>query len=217
MLASISLETPVLGLVGRADSRRFELAPLRSRLATLELPQPPAAFGIDDDLALFGSFVAGPTALARLAAGAPLNTDDRPVVAYAAPRLTYAPDSLPRERLLALLGEVSLAPQELMAASTDAGWLRRLGAYAAARNSYLMAGRDVRPSADVRVMLRQVREPLLAALRTSPDFRPAYDPLLHMAEALARSDLHAARALFEDLANAQPARPEAAQALTRLN
>ena len=35
-------------------------------------------------------------------------------------------------------------------------------------------------------MLAQVREPLLSVLRISPDFRPAYDPLLSMAAALAR-------------------------------
>lgn len=214
MLASNSLETPVLGLVGRADGRRFDAAALRDRLATVQLPQPPAAFGLDDDLALLGSFVAGPASLARLAGDAPRNTDDRPVVAYRAPRITYAPDSLPRERLLALLETLTLAPQDLVAA--DAAWLQRLGAYTAARNRFLLAGRDVRPAADVRAMLQQVREPLLATLRTSPDFRPAYDPLLRMAMVLARSDQAAARVLLAELETIQPARPEAAQALRQL-
>ncbi len=40
---------------------------------------------------------------ARFAGDAAANTDDHPVVAYRAPRITYAPDSLPRERLIALL------------------------------------------------------------------------------------------------------------------
>jgi spermidine synthase len=61
-----------------------------------------------------------------------------------------------------------------------------------------------------------VREPLLAVLRTSPDFRPAYDPLLRMATALAHRDAPAARALLMQLKTAQPARPEAEQALRRL-
>jgi spermidine synthase len=66
-------------------------------------------------------------------------------------------------------------------------------------------------------MLAQVREPLLGILRTSPDFRPAYDPLFAMASALAASDPAAARELLEDLGRAQPDRIEAADALARLN
>lgn len=48
-------------------------------------------------------------------------------------------------------------------------------------------------------MLAQVREPLLAVLRTSPDFRPAYGPLARMAAVLASTDPAAARALTADL------------------
>ena len=53
-------------------------------------------------------------------------------------------------------------------------------------------------------MLAQVREPLLAVLRISPDFRPAYDPLLRMASALGERDPVAARALRAELARVQP-------------
>ena len=52
-------------------------------------------------------------------------------------------------------------------------------------------------------MLAQVREPLLDVLRISPDFRPAYDPLLRMATALNESDPAAAQALLADLARVQ--------------
>ena len=68
----------------------------------------------------------------------------------------------------------------------------------------------------VRRMLAQVREPLLSVLRISPDFRPAYDPLVHMAMALAQSDVPAARSLLQTLNQIQPARPEASQALHQL-
>ena len=63
-------------------------------------------------------------------------------------------------------------------------------------------------------MLAQVREPLLSVLRQSPDFRPAYDPLLAMATALSRSNVSAARTLLTELTQIQPARSEALQALT---
>lgn len=52
--------------------------------------------------------------------------------------------------------------------------------------------------------------------RTSPDFRPAYDPLRRIASSLARSHPHAARSVLTDLAQIQPARPEAGLALRQL-
>jgi len=216
MLATNSLETPVLGLVARADAGRFALAAVRQRLARPTLPQPLADYGLSDDFAVLGSFVAGPQALARFASSAPLNTDDHPVVGYSAPRITYAPDSLPRDRLLALLGEWRVSPSEGLDAGADAAWPQRLAAYRNARDAFLNAGRQVRSGGDVQALLAQVRGPLLAVLRTSPDFRPAYDPLLRMALALARSDPAAARVLLGELAQVQPARAEAPQALQRL-
>lgn len=217
MLATNSLETPVLGLVARSDGNRFDVGQVRARLASVAMPQNPAEFGIADDLALLGSFIAGPRALARFAGDAPLNTDDHPVVAYRAPRITYAPDSLPRDRLIALLREVEIDPDELVAAPHDDAWVSRLAAYGVARNRFIETGRNVKPTSDVRLMLAQVREPLLAALRISPDFRPAYDPLLQMAIALGRVDAGAARVLLDELRHVQPARPEAAQALRELS
>lgn len=211
ILASNSLETPVLGLIGRSAAIRFDVQDVRDRLATTALHTPPTAFGIDDEFALLGSLVAGPTALARFAGNATPNTDDRPVVAYRAPRVTYAPDSLPRDRLAALLGELSITPAEVLDDATDPASARRLTAYWSARDRFIEAGRAVRPAASASEMLAQVQQPLLAVLRISPDFRPAYDPLLRMAAALAPTDPHGALALLNELRAAQPARQEAAR------
>jgi spermidine synthase len=216
MLATNSLETPVIGLVGRAGPRPQDLPQLRARLASARFSQPVAAFGLADEFAVLGGFVAGPTALARFAGSVIANTDDRPVVAYSAPRITYAPDSSPRERLFALLKELSVAPGDLLGPQADAVDTRRLAAYWAARNRFLEVGRAVRFSGDVERMLAQVREPLLAVLRLSPDFRPAYDPLLRMATVLGRSDPATAGALLDELARLQPSRPEAIEGLRRL-
>lgn len=215
MLASNSLETPVLGLVGKGlvgrdgDDTRFDVEALRQHLANMSPPELPLELGIDDEFAVLGSFVAGPNALQHFAGDVHANTDDFPIVAYRAPRITYAPDTPPRDRLIALLREVSIEPAELIAATADERWSHRLRAYWAARNRFIELGRDVRPSANVRDMLTQVREPLLSVLRISPDFRPAYDPLLRMASGLARSDIPAARALLTELIALQPARSEA--------
>jgi spermidine synthase len=192
MLATNSLDTPVIGLVARRDGERIELEGVRERLRNLRMPRSAAEFGIVDDLALLGSFIAGPDSLSKFAEGAPLNTDDHAVVSYLAPRITYAPTSAPRDRLLELLANVDNDSGELLAGATDAGWNSRLAAY------------------------WRVREPLLAVLRISPDFRPAYDPLLQMAGALASSDSAGARELLMQLASRQPDRPEATEALHAL-
>jgi spermidine synthase len=215
ILASNSLETPVIGLVGRYDDGRFDASALRQHLAQSAMPRPPAAFGLDDEMSVLGSVIAGPSALMRFAGNAPANTDDLPVVAYLAPRTTYAPDDLPRDRLIALLAEVSASPDEVLSpdADADAALPRRLNAYWQARNAFILAGKDVHPSGRVQDMLAQVEGPLLAVLRTSPDFRPAYTPLLGMAAALANEDPAAAQALLAQLQQAHPHRPEAAQML----
>jgi len=205
LLASNSLATPVLGLVSHAG---FDAAALHRRIDAAAWPEPPADFGIEDEYALLGSFVAGPAALRAFAGDAPANTDDRPVVAYRAPRVTYAPDAAPQDRLIALLGQVRITPAELT--GTDSP---RLAAYWSARQRYLDLGRGVQPSADVRAMLAQLQRPLLEVLHTSPDFRPAYDPLLRMAMALGPMQPTQARALLGELAQVQPARSEARQAL----
>ena len=216
ILASSSLDTPVLGLVARRDQRGFAIAGLRDRLAHLAVPERLTSLGLEDELAILGSAIAGPAALARFAATAATNTDDHPIVAYTAPRATYAPDAPPRDRLLALLHELSLTPTDLVLPDADPAWQARLAAYWTARDLFIESGRGVRPSLDVNDMLAQVREPLLSVLRISPDFRPAYDPLLSMAMALARSDAPAARTLLGELRQLQPARAEAHQLLTQL-
>jgi len=133
---------------------------------------------------------------------------------YAAPRITYAPDSLPRDRLIALLRELTGNTSELFVSPPDLNFLARLAAYWTARNRFIESGRDVHASSRVEEMLAQVREPLLSVLRISPDFRPAYDPLLAMSRALVRTDAGAARALLGELSRLQPARAEASQMLS---
>ncbi len=194
ILASNSLDTPTLGLVGRIGDTRF---------APRVVPVLAGHFGLGDSFAVLGSFIADAPALRRLAADAPLNTDDRPWVAYRAPRVTYAPDTAPRDRLLALLGEVSVDMSTLLA-QPDAAAAARLSAYTQARRDYLDLGRRTTPSADPAVMLARVGPPLLAVLRQSPDFRPAAEPLRRIAQALAPRDPATAQRLLASLADIRP-------------
>ena len=152
-----------------------------------------------------GGFIAGPAALAHFAGAAPINSDDRPSVAHRAPHATYAPEALPRERLAALLRALQsvpalqLRPALMLGAPENlaqAHGQQRLQAYWDARDRFLAVGMTVRPDSDPRIMLAQVRQPLLDIIRLSPDFTPASDPLLAMAQALAVIDKTAARALL---------------------
>jgi spermidine synthase len=104
----------------------------------------------------------------------------------------------------------------LIGSTADSASQRRLAAYWAARNRFIEVGDKVQPSADVNRMLAQVREPLLGVLRISPDFRPAYDPLLRMADALARTNPAAAFNLLDELQRVQPGRKEASLLAARL-
>jgi len=203
ILATNSLDTPVVGLLARRDDRRFDLPQIRARFGGAAVARRSTELAVGDDLALLGTFIADSRALERFAGNAPINTDDRPVVAYRAPRLVYAADSLPRDRLLDLLGQVDIAPSEIIDAA-DSGWSARLSAYWSARDRFIEVGRDVEPTTDVERMLAQVREGLLGVLRISPDFRPAADPLLRMAAALNERDPAAARALLAEIARVQP-------------
>jgi spermidine synthase len=99
--------------------------------------------------------------------------------------------------LIELLNELTVDTDTLIVA--DEAWRKRLSAYIAARNRFIAAGRHVQPTGDVYAMLAQVHEPLLEVLRISPDFRPAYEPLLQMANALADRDPDAARQLLAEL------------------
>lgn len=213
LLATHSLQTPVLGLVARRGGTTWDAAELAARMAAH--PLQPTRVGLADEWAVLGSVVATAGALAGWSADAPPNTDDHPVVAYAAPRITYAPDSLPSERLLALLPRWWVDTSRLLH-QPDQTTAARLQAYGRARDRFLAAGQGVQPSADPGRMLAQVRAPLLEVLGLSPDFRPAYDPLLRLAQAQAARDPAAARILLEELVRLQPDRGEAALALAQM-
>lgn len=226
MLATNSLDTPVIGLVARADGARLDPAAVRARLAGFTLPARLAQMQLASDFAVLGGVIAGPASLTRFAAGAPLNTDDRPVVVHRAPFITYAPDSMPRERLLALIRALRPQLDELRTDDQqNGGWQQRMAAYWAARTRFIEVGMGVSATGDPQAMLAQVRGPLLDIVRTSADFRPAYDPLLNLARALARpgdagdaSPAHRlqARALLTELEAANPQRPEAALLLRQI-
>jgi spermidine synthase len=215
VVATNSLETPVVGLIGRADAEHFDRAKIASRLVDITSRRRPQDFGFTDDIALLGSFIAGPSALDRFAANAALNTDDHPVVTYLAPQETYAAASTPRDRIHSLLGQLTVSPAEVLGAP-ESDFAARLAAYWTARNEFIDIGRGIRPLADPVKMLAQVQVPLLRVLKISPDFRPAYDPLVRLAMATGQTDRAHAADLLRALIAVQPLRTEATDGLREL-
>ena len=220
MLATNSLETPVLGLLARAATAALRCcAPCASACTARRMPRAPAEFGIADELALLGSFIAGPKQPGAFRAAMRRSTrDDHPVVAYRAPRITYAPDSLPRDRLIALAARArDRARRARACAAHDATWASRLAAYWAARNRFIEAGRDVRPAADVRADAGAgARAACWRCCASAPTSAPPTIRCCGWPPHSARTDAAGARALLTELVRAQPARLEAAEALARL-
>lgn len=208
VVASNSLDTPVIGLIARPDASAWRVDEVRTRLAAV----PPSVqralqlAHLEDEFSVLGSVVAGPQALAAFAAGAAMNSDNHPVVAHRAPWTAYAPESRPRDRLSAVMQ--SLTPQlgDAVADTKNADSARLL-AYWSARMAYLSFGMQVSPNPDPEVMLTQLREPLLAIVAISADFRPAVQPLLALSQAVKVTNPDLSAQVTADLKSALSSSP----------
>lgn len=214
-LAQLSVETPLVALVGRAAPRTYPAGWMETRVRDRALGARLSALDLDDGLSLFGLYLAGPGSLAAFARDAPLNTDDRPYVAARAPRVAYAAGERPGDRLVALLDALPRRPEEVLDAR-EAPAQRRLAAYWQARDRYLQIGVGMLAAKGPRDVIRSLAPQLVELVRLSPDFTPAYMPVIAMARQLAVTDPASARRLLEALDSANPGRPEARQALAAL-
>lgn len=199
VLASNSLDTPVIGLIARPDRPLQDGGQLGRRLADPALADLLGPAGLTDVYAVLGHVVADSASLRAFVDGAAINRDDRPLVVHAAPWDTYAPVTTPRQRLQALLGEWQAQPAAVLSARESSS-ASRLAAYWQARRGYLELGLSTVPDPDPLVMLDRLQEPLLSLLQASPDFRPAAEPLLAMASAVAEREPERARRLMQSVA-----------------
>lgn len=191
ILASNSLDTPVIGLVARRDLPLASAQEVAHRLAQVSSGLRPQLqrTGLVDTHAVLGSTLMGGARLQAWLGTAVANRDDRPVVTYSAPWDTYDPQTTPAQRLGVLLAQAGDPDLKLLGA--ELGWdahlaqgnvspsaqeLATLRNYMAARNHYLALGLN-RP--DLRST--QVRQDLASSLQElldlSPQFRPAADAL----------------------------------------
>ena len=208
ILASNSLDTPVLGLLSRPDQPRWNLDGVRASLLKVApaLHQPLIQARVVDEYAILGSILGGPDELRAFAGQVPPNTDDRPAVIHDAPWETYAPTETPRTRLMTLVHQLQLNPKSVVRDASEEQ-LQRLEAYGSARARYIELGLAMRPDPDPLNMLTRLREPLLEILQLSPDFLPAYDPLFTLSRSLLRTEPGVATEVLNALAMIRPPNP----------
>jgi spermidine synthase len=219
-LAQYSLKMPILGLMAATKPLRYPPDWLEREVKDCQMRDSLDALHLQDSLALFGLFLAGNGDLRAFAGPGPLNTDDRPVVIFVAPRFVYSRQEPPSARLLALLQQLHPHPLDILQADHTPAADRqqaRLASYWQARQHFLLAGVGVEDTADPRKMLAAVREPLLSIVRQDQDFAPAYDPLLVLAWRLSQSEPLAARELLQELEQANPKRQDARKLLEYLS
>jgi spermidine synthase len=222
VLASNSLTTPVLGLVARPEQNKVnaQLVKTSLQINNDRDRNRRAALQLYDEFAILGSIVASTTELTMLAQGAPLNTDDNSLITQLAPLAVYENSNITWKKFSSLIAGFSPKVSDVFlpaASLEEAQILARIQNYWDARNKFIALGSTVRASDDIQKMLAQLRQPLIKIILTSPDFRPAYDPLLNIASSLAMTDKTAARSLYYELGQINPQRNEARKALEQLD
>ncbi len=219
VLASNSLDTPVLGLVSKVNAKPgealFDLERIEERLRKFSAPQLLKQAKLESGVALIGTLVADSTSLAAWANEQAPNTDDHPIVIHEAPWATYHPTSTPRARLLAFL-ERTKPPSDTIFIGNGGAEFQGLMAYWQAREKHLRLGTKVRAELDPEKMLNQIQVPLLEILSSSPNFQPAFDPLLALASALVPSNRPRANEVFQALKAIRPDDVQLAQAIAEL-
>ncbi|MCG5234865.1 fused MFS/spermidine synthase [Xanthobacter oligotrophicus] len=214
-LAQFSVETPLIALIGRREPKTYPADWAARRIKDPALAGRLAALDMTGNFSLFGLYLAGRPELAAFAGPGPVNTDDRPLVTTDAPRIAYAGTDTPADRLVALLAALHPMPEEVLD-TADPDARRRLAAYWRARDAYLETGAQTLAARGPRDVIGTLAPRLIEIVRMSPDFEPAYAPVLAMARQRAVSEPAAARRLLEALDRANPARPDARRLLAAL-
>src|SRR5439155_8305261 len=155
--------------------------------------------------------------LRAYAANCETNTDDRPIVVFEAPHLSYRPPTTSYDLLARVLAHLRPEPQELIAASSTndetAGgeFVQRLSNFITARDAYLRGLME-----DAEGHRPAATEQFLQSAALSGDFTLAYAQCLSLATQQIQSNPAAARGILERLSQARPERPVARQLLERM-
>jgi spermidine synthase len=210
-----SVRTPMLALIGPRDGGTLDLDALDARLRDPAVRPVARRLGFETSMDLLGQYLAGPRALSAFAGQGPRNTDDYPFVTFDARRNVQALTAPPWALLRAVTQALRPDPAELLAEPTRDALSERLAAYWRARNRFLDAGTALPGDPRGAALIEAASPGLLDALRLSPEFDPAYMPLIGMARSLIASDRTAAARLLHAINDAAPSRGEAREILSR--
>ena len=211
-----SVRTPMLALIGPRDGNPVDTAALQTRLGQADIASVARPLGFESVIDVLGQYLAGPRALNHFAGSGPLSTDDYPFVTFDAQRNVQALSAPPWSLLLNSIRAIRTEADELVVGTGSDGLAKRLPPYWMARNRFLEAGAALRGEPRGKALIEAAAPGLLETLRLSPEFDPAYRPLLSMAQTLAASDRPAARHLLESITAAAPGRREAEQMLRQI-
>jgi spermidine synthase len=219
VLASNSLDTPVIGLISKRDAKigepLFDFASIEQRLRLFPNQGLLKQAKLDNAVAVLGSLLTDARSLRDWSSLKQANTDDHPVVIHEAPWATYHPKSTPRDRLFTLLSDLK-APAPDLVKTKDVQAFQTLASYWQAREDHLRLGKRVQAEADPEKVLNQIQRPMLDILTRSPNFQPAFEPLIALASAIALSNRPRAIEVLQALRNIRPNDIEVAQAIARL-
>ncbi|MFK4531584.1 spermidine synthase [Bradyrhizobium japonicum] len=211
-----SVRTPMLALIGTQGGRHLDTGALPARLGNPAIASAVRPLGFEAPIDLLGQYLGGARALSAFAGEGPRNTDDYPFVTFDARRNVRALNAAPWSLLLAIIKDIRPDPNELLADGAERDALgARLSAYWAARNRFLEAGASLPGDPRGAALIEAASPGLIDALRLSPEFDPAYGPLMGMARSLLGSDRVAAARLLRKINDAAPSRREARDLLLR--
>lgn len=208
-LLRFNVDTPVIGLLARQDSRPLSSDWVERRLGDSGLAAHLRKTGLGSSVRLLGCYIAGAERLGMFAGAGAINTDAHPVVMFEAPRLAFQKRDDPAGRLIALLQELN--EERLSLPVDEPGLGRRVAAFIEARDSCL---RGLRLEGEAK--LSEAGERYLESARASADFTPAYAHGIALATAVSKTDAKLAAKILEGLDAAQPQVPVAGQLLKRL-
>lgn len=162
---------------------------------------------------LAGHFLADHRALADYAGDAPINTDDRPVILFDAPKFTLKRGVASYASFAALLNTLKVKQASALSSlssDADAEFIDRVDAFVKARNHYFATMIDHNDD-EARAL-----SGYLQSVETSPDFTLAYAQIVSMAIGKAQKEPETARKWLEKLIEIRPEIPGARDALYRL-